>query len=148
MQPFTRPMDKRVVVKVVETELDADALQRSLTTDGCGAVVSFLGIVRDIDEGEQVIRLEFDAWKERLEPVLRQLAEESIHIHGVSSIVLGHRVGAVGPQQPIVSIHVASPHRKEAFESCSWLIDELKAQAPLWKKEVRASGQVWKAGLG
>jgi|TARA_Y100000758_G_C16029510_1_gene414165 molybdopterin synthase catalytic subunit len=141
-------MDKRVVVKVVETELDADALQRSLTTDGCGAVVSFLGIVRDIDEGEQVIRLEFDAWKERLEPVLRQLAEESIHIHGVSSIVLGHRVGAVGPQQPIVSIHVASPHRKEAFESCSWLIDELKAQAPLWKKEVRASGQVWKAGLG
>ena len=141
-------MDKRVVVKVVETELDADALQRSLTTDGCGAVVSFLGIVRDIDEGEQVIRLEFDAWKERLEPVLRQLAEESIQIHGVSSIVLGHRVGAVGPQQPIVSIHVASPHRKEAFESCSWLIDELKAQAPLWKKEVRASGQVWKAGLG
>lgn len=141
-------MDKRVVVKVVETELDADALQRFLTTEGCGAVVSFLGIVRDIDEGEQVIRLEFDAWKERLEPVLRQLAEESIHIHGVSSIVLGHRVGAVGPQQPIVSIHVASPHRKEAFESCSWLIDELKAQAPLWKKEVRASGQVWKAGLG
>ncbi|MCS5536532.1 MAG: molybdenum cofactor biosynthesis protein MoaE [Candidatus Poseidoniaceae archaeon] len=141
-------MDKRVVVKVVETELDADALQRSLTTDGCGAVVSFLGIVRDIDEGEQVIRLEFDAWKERLEPVLRQLAEESIQLHGVSSIVLGHRVGAVGPQQPIVSIHVASPHRKEAFESCSWLIDELKAQAPLWKKEVRASGQVWKAGLG
>ena len=141
-------MDKRVVVKVVETELDADALQRFLTTEGCGAVVSFLGIVRDIDEGEQVIRLEFDAWKERLEPVLRQLAEESIHIHGVSSIVLGHRIGAVGPQLPIVSIHVASPHRKEAFESCSWLIDELKAQAPLWKKEVRASGQVWKAGLG
>ena len=141
-------MDKRVVVKVVETELDADALQRYLTTIGCGAVVSFLGIVRDIDEGEQVIRLEFEAWKERLEPVLRQLAEESIQLHGVSSIVLGHRVGAVGPQQPIVSIHVASPHRKEAFESCSWLIDELKAQAPLWKKEVRASGQVWKAGLG
>ncbi len=95
-----------------------------------------------------MVRLEFEAWRERLEPVLRQLAEESIQLHGVSSIVLGHRVGAVGPQQPIVSIHVASPHRKEAFESCSWLIDELKAQAPLWKKEVRASGQVWKAGLG
>jgi len=148
LQPFTGPMDKRVVVKVVEAELDADALQRDLTTESCGAVVSFLGIVRDIDEGEQVVRLEFDAWKERLEPVLRQLAEESIRIHGVSSIVLAHRVGAVGPQRPIVSIHVASPHRKEAFESCSWLIDELKAQAPLWKKEVRASGQVWKAGLG
>ena len=148
MQPFTSTMEKRVVVKVVEGELDAEDLQNHLIVDGCGAVVSFLGIVREVDDGEQVLRLEFDAWKERLEPVLRQLAEESIRIHGVSSIVLAHRVGVVGPQQPIVSIHVASPHRKEAFVSCSWLIDELKAQAPLWKKEVKASGPVWKAGLG
>ena len=148
MQPFAPVMEKRVVIEVVEDELDASALQKRLSVEGCGAVVSFLGIVRDIDQGEQVVRLEFDAWKERLEPVLRQLAEESIRVHGVSSIVLAHRVGIVGPQQPIVSIHVASPHRKEAFASCSWLIDELKAQAPLWKKEVRASGPVWKAGLG
>lgn len=141
-------MDRHVVVEAIEDELDADSLRDHLILKGCGAVVSFLGIVRDIDDGEEVLRLEFDAWKERLEPVLRQLAEESVQIHGVSSIVLAHRIGIVGPQQPIVSIHVASPHRKEAFESCSWLIDELKAQAPLWKKEVKASGQVWKAGLG
>jgi molybdopterin synthase catalytic subunit len=54
----------------------------------------------------------------------------------------------VGPGENIVAIHVASPHRKEAFEGCSWLIDELKRQAPLWKKEVKPSGASWKAGLG
>jgi molybdopterin synthase catalytic subunit len=47
-----------------------------------------------------------------------------------------------------VSIHVASPHRKEAFQACEWLIDELKKQAPLWKREVTSKGSNWKAGLG
>ena len=62
-------MEKRVVIEVVEDELDASALQKRLSIEGCGAMVSFLGIVRDFDQGEQVVRLEFDAWKDRLEPV-------------------------------------------------------------------------------
>ena len=137
-----------VIIEVVDGDLDPDLLKASLMTSGSGAIVSFLGIVRNFDEGEEVLRLEFDAWRDRLEPVLRSLAEQSIEIHGVSSIVMAHRVGTVEPGEPIVSIHVASPHRKEAFDSCSWLIDELKSQAPLWKKEVKASGMAWKAGLG
>jgi molybdopterin synthase catalytic subunit len=52
------------------------------------------------------------------------------------------------PGEDIVCIHVASPHRKEGFEACAWLIDALKAQAPVWKKEVRADGAHWKEGLG
>ena len=147
MQPCAWCMGD-VVIEVVDGELNPEALMASLHTSGSGAVVSFLGIVRDFDDGEEVLRLEFDAWKERLEPVLRRLAEQSKELHGVSSIAIAHRVGIVGPGKPIVSIHVASPHRKEAFESCSWLIDELKSQAPLWKKEVKPSGMVWKAGLG
>jgi molybdopterin synthase catalytic subunit len=137
-----------VVIEVIDGDLNPESLKAYLHTSGSGAVVSFLGIVRDFDDGEEVLRLEFDAWKERLEPVLRRLAEQSKELHGVSSIAIAHRVGIVGPGEPIVSIHVASPHRKEAFESCSWLIDELKSQAPLWKKEVKPSGMVWKAGLG
>ena len=141
-------MDKRVVVKVVETELDADALQRSLTTDGCGAVVSFVGITRDLEAGERVLQLEFDAWKEQLNPTLQKLAESAKEAYGVSGIAMAHRVGIVDPQESIVAIHVCSAHRKEAFSACNWLIDELKLQAPLWKKEVTESGATWKAGLG
>ena len=66
----------------------------------------------------------------------------------VQSVVMAHRTGVVLPQEPIVCIHVGSAHRAEGFEACSWLISELKSQAPLWKKEVRADGEIWKAGLG
>ena len=61
---------------------------------------------------------------------------------------MAHRTGAVGPQEPIVAIHVGSAHRKEAFAACEWLIDELKRQAPIWKKEVTTDGEKWKEGLG
>ncbi len=67
---------------------------------------------------------------------------------GVHSIVLSHRTGFVEPGQEIVCIHVGSTHRVEGFTACSWLISELKSQAPLWKKEIRDDGEFWKAGLG
>ena len=118
--------------------LDVDnALRSMLHTEGCGAIVSFIGITRGMDDGEEVLRLEFDAWQERLSQTLRGLAEDAMSQFGLHSIAMAHRTGSVGPGENIVAIHVASPHRKEAFEGCSWLIDELKRQAPLWKKEVQ-----------
>ena len=111
-------------------------------------MVSFVGLTRGVDDGIPVERLEFDAWEEGLPGVLNGLAEKALDQFGVSSVVLAHRTGAVGPGETIVCIHIASAHRAEGFEACSWLIDELKRQAPLWKKEVRADGEMWKAGLG
>ena len=115
---------------------------------GCGAVVSFLGITREYDEGKEIYRLEFDAWQEKLGSVLYGLAEEVIIKFGVKKVAMSHRTGSVKAGENIVSIHVASPHRKEAFRACEWLIDELKIQAPIWKKEVSNMGETWKAGLG
>ena len=125
-----------------------DKLRSILHTEGCGAIVSFTGITRGIDEGEEVLRLEFDAWQEKLSETLYGLAKDAMSRFGLHSIAMAHRTGSVGPGENIVAIYVASPHRKEAFEGCSWLIDELKRQAPLWKKEVKPSGETWKAGLG
>ena len=100
-------------------------------------------------EGDaDVLRLEFDAWEGKLAAVLDRLAQEAMHDHGVLAVAMSHRIGAVGPNEPIVAIHVGSPHRAEAFSACSWLIDELKRQAPLWKKEVTSEGEQWKEGLG
>ena len=79
---------------------------------------------------------------------MQRLGEEAIEKFGIEHAALAHRTGSVGPAEPIVAIHVSSKHRKEAFQACSWLIDELKAQAPIWKKEVREDGEEWKAGLG
>ena len=137
-----------VRVSIEPERLDPDNLRRDLQVDGCGSVVSFVGLTRGDDDGVEVERLEFDAWTERLPGVLNDIAEQALVQFGVSSVVIAHRTGSVGPGEPIVCIHVASPHRASGFEACSWLIDELKRQAPLWKKEIRADGEVWKAGLG
>ena len=83
-----------------------------------------------------------------LPSVLQRLGLEAVEKFSIHSVVMAHRTGVVHPQEPIVCIHVASPHRTEGFEACSWLISELKSQAPLWKKEVRADGEIWKSGLG
>ena len=137
-----------IIIEVCETDFDVELLKNKLNFEGCGAIVSFVGITRGRENGERVLNLEFDAWKEQLAPTLQKLAENAKGIYGVSGVVIAHRVGIVNPQENIVAIHVCSPHRKDAFNACSWLIDELKLQAPLWKKEVTESGANWKAGLG
>ena len=137
-----------IIIEISESELDAELLKNKLNFEGCGAVVSFIGITRDLEGGERVLQLEFDAWIEQLKPTLSGIAETIKEEFGVSGIAISHRVGVVGPQENIVAIHVCSPHRKEAFLACSKIIDELKIQAPLWKKEVTESGAKWKPGLG
>ena len=137
-----------VLVEEAPDVLRPDLLRSRLNTEGCGAVVSFIGLTRETEGEADVLRLEFDAWQDRLTPVLKGLAEQAIQNFGVMAVAMAHRTGSVGPQEPIVAIHVGSPHRKEAFQACEWLIDELKKQAPIWKKEVTSEGETWKEGLG
>jgi len=138
----------KVTVSVESEQLEPEKLVKLIDKEDCGSVVSFTGIVRGKEGPIKIEKLVFDSWEERLPIVLRMIAEESIEKFGVKSVTIAHRVGTVKPMEPIVSIHVASPHRKEGFAACSWLIDELKRQAPLWKKEVREDGMLWKQGLG
>ncbi|MGB0516349.1 MAG: molybdenum cofactor biosynthesis protein MoaE [Poseidonia sp.] len=137
-----------VLVEEAPDVLRPDMLRSRLNTEGCGAVVSFVGLTRETEGEADVLRLEFDAWQDKLTPVLKGLAEQAIQNFGVMAVAMAHRTGSVGPQEPIVAIHVGSPHRKEAFLACEWLIDELKKQAPIWKKEVTSEGETWKEGLG
>mgnify|MGYP006102155465 FL=1 len=141
-------MGGNIIIEEAPVFLDANALLEKLPKQGCGAVVSFLGITRGKDGDAEVLRLEFDAWQDKLTAVLEGLAKQAINDFSVTAVAMSHRTGSVGPEEPIVAIHVASPHRKEAFHACHWLIDELKKQAPLWKKEVTSKGESWKAGLG
>ena len=137
-----------VLVEEAPDVLRTDLLRSRLNTEGCGAVVSFVGLTRETEGEADVLRLEFDAWQDKLTPVLKGLAEQAIQNFGVMAVAMAHRTGSVGPQEPIVAIHVGSPHRKEAFQACEWLIDELKKQARIWKKEVTTEGETWKEGLG
>jgi len=137
-----------VHTEVARRPLDVAKLRGLVDTQGCGSIVSFVGVTRGMEEGFSVKRLEFDAWEDRLSDVLRSIANESITEFGVKSVVIAHRIGSVEPSEDIVCIHVGSAHREEGFSACSWIISELKKQAPLWKKEIREDGEFWKAGLG
>ena len=137
-----------VHISVEPDILNPDFLKSKLDVDGCGSIVSFIGITRGVEDNSVVERLEFDSWEERLPVVLENIAREAMEEFGISSVVLAHRTGTVMPAEPIVCIHVSSPHRAEGFKACSRIIDELKIQAPLWKKEIKPSGSTWKAGLG
>ncbi len=141
-------MGRHITIQEAPHALDHETLRQQLETVGCGAIVSFLGITRGTEGDAEVYALEFDAWQEKLGPVLENLANQACDTYGALSVAMAHRTGRVEPQESIVSIHVASPHRKEAFQACEWLIDELKKQAPLWKREVTSDGSTWKAGLG
>lgn len=141
-------MSENVIIELATTTLDYDGLRDKLNFSGCGCIVSFVGITRGEDGGEEVLRLEFDAWQDSLEKVLRGLAEDAMQSFSLIGVAMSHRIGSVAAEEPIVAIHVGAAHRAEGFAACSWLIDELKSQAPLWKKEVKVSGETWKAGLG
>ena len=149
MMRFSRfTMGGEIFIMEAPKNLNHQELLQKLDLVGCGAVVSFLGITRGHDHGVEIYRLEFDAWQDKLGNVLRLLAETAIESFGVSKVAMAHRTGPVKAGENIVSIHVASPHRKQAFQACEWLIDELKIQTLIWKKEVSEHGEKWKAGLG
>ena len=137
-----------VHIEVATEKLDIAKLRGLIDIRGCGSIVSFVGVTRDIEDGFSVKSLEFDAWEGKLPDVLNRIAHESISEFGVTSVAIAHRIGSVEPGEDIVCIHVGSAHREEGFSACSWLISELKKQAPLWKKEIREDGEFWKSGLG
>ena len=91
----------RVRVLIEPEQLDPESLRDMLDSEGCGSVVSFVGLTRGEEGGTKVERLEFDAWEERLPGVLNELAEQAIELFGVLSVVMAHRTGSVGPGEPI-----------------------------------------------
>ena len=137
-----------VHISVEAEALNSDSLRKILETQDCGSIVSFIGITREQEGGSKVERLEFDHWRKELPVVLEQIGINAISEFDINSVVIAHRIGIVLPSEPIVCIHVASPHRAPGFEACSWIMDELKSQAPIWKKEITLDGESWKSGLG
>jgi len=108
-----------------------------------GGLVTFVGLMRDINEGDQVKRMVLEHYPGMTEKALHEIAAEAAARWELEGIRLIHRVGELEPQDPIVLVAVASRHRGEAFRACEFLIDYLKTKAPLWKKEITGDGERW-----
>ncbi len=111
--------------------------------DEAGAVASFVGTVRRHSRDRTVLYLEYEAFEEMAEPMLRALAAELTERHGLSKVAIHHRVGRVEIGEPSVVIAVSAPHRAAALEACGEAIDTLKETIPLWKKEFYEGGEEW-----
>jgi molybdopterin synthase catalytic subunit len=108
-----------------------------------GAVVTFVGLMRDINAGARVSAMTLEHYPGMTEKALSTLAVEAAARWDLDDIRIVHRVGELEPQDPIVFVGVSSRHRTEAFRACEFLIDALKTRAPFWKKEQTAEGGRW-----
>ncbi|APC18738.1 molybdenum cofactor biosynthesis protein MoaE [Pseudomonas frederiksbergensis] len=108
-----------------------------------GAVVSFVGYVRDFNAGQEVAGMFLEHYPGMTEKVLGKIADEARQRWPLLGLVLIHRIGALQPGEPIVFIGIGSSHRQAAFEACAFVMDYLKTRAPFWKKERVAEGSHW-----
>jgi molybdopterin synthase catalytic subunit len=123
-----------------EEELAALVSQAS----GDGAVVSFVGLVRDFSHGDQKVeRLILEHHPRLTVASLEKIASDAVSRFNVSHVRLVHRCGDIGPREPIVFAAAASAHRRAAFEAADYLMDRLKTEAVFWKREEGPSGSSW-----
>ena len=127
--------------------IDGDALAESVYGNDCGALVTFAGRVRNHTGRHGVLHLDYEAYGAMAERVLNELLNEVVLLFPDVRLAVQHRLGHLNLGETAVFIAAASPHRAEAFAACQRLIDRLKEDVPIFKKEARGDGSVW-VGLG
>lgn len=134
----------RIHVGIREGTLPVDEALEAVAAPDAGGTVVFLGSVRDHStEMARVDRLEYSAYREMAEKVLRDVAEEAAARWPLRGVAILHAVGELSIGDSTVVVACSSGHRGEAFEACRFTIDEVKRRVPIWKKEVGPDGERW-----
>ena len=120
-----------------------DELIAAVRGDGDGAVATFLGTVRDTNQGRRVLFLEYEAYGGMAEREMERIAEDARGRFELSRVAIVHRTGRLEIGEASVAIAVAAPHRAAALEATRFVIDTLKRTVPIWKREHFEGGSVW-----
>ena len=139
----TKLFNMTVRVQTEDFDLSAEIAQLRMHTRKVGAVVTFIGTVRDLNEGEYVAEMELEHYPGMTEKALQDIIDQAKSRWNIFDALVIHRVGPMKPLDQIVLVAVTSAHRGEAFDACEFIIDYLKTQAPFWKKEQTPSGARW-----
>jgi molybdopterin synthase catalytic subunit len=126
--------------EISEVPILPQAVLDEVGTSRDGAVVLFLGVVRDHHEGQEVAALDYEAYREMAEGILLTIGEEAQRAFGVEEISMVHRVGSLAVGDISLAVAVASPHRTEAYEASRFLLESIKERLPVWKKEHYVTG--------
>lgn len=133
-------------IELTHDTIDTRAITDALKAGEDGAVTVFDGIVRNNTKGRQTLYLDYTAHEAMALSQMQALAAEAVERFGVRDIAIVHRLGRLEIGDTSILIAVASAHRGVTFDACRWLIDTLKKQVPIWKKEFFVDGAVWAPG--
>ena len=122
-----------VAARVGPEPIDLEGMNSAVQRRGIGAIATFVGLVRDPDEGRPVSQLVYEAYPEMAEPVLAAISAEACRRFGATEARVQHRTGPVASGVASVAVLVGAAHRRQALDACSYIIDELKSRAPIWK---------------
>jgi MoaD family protein len=148
MPPFSGGSEPVSAANAVRVQHDGIDLQDEIrqikaVSRRIGAVVTFLGTVRDFSDGRDIQAIYFEHYPAMAEKYLQNLRQQMLNDFNLIDVRILHRIGKIPAGEDIVCVIVASEHRGDAFEACRWSIDELKRTVPLWKKEMTPVGEVW-----
>jgi molybdopterin synthase catalytic subunit len=136
-------MTARVAIQAGDFDVNAEIAALRRDDPGVGAVCSFIGTVRDRNDGSPVSAMELEHYPGMTEKAIEQMIDEAFRRFDIRGARVIHRVGALQLQDQIVLVVVTSSHRRESFRACEFLMDYLKTQAPFWKKESTPEGERW-----
>jgi len=133
----------RVSIQTVDFDLGAEVAALRAADAGVGAVASFVGTVRDRNDGQGVSAMELEHYPGMTEKAIEAMIDQAFERFDIRAARVIHRVGPLKPLDQIVLVVVTSAHRGAAFQACEFLMDYLKTQAPFWKKESTPEGSRW-----
>ena len=131
------------MIRISRDVLDAEEITATVRAPDKGGVVTFLGTVRDHTGGKRVLYLEYEAYKEMAEKMLDRIAEEVVEHWDDTVVSIAHRLGRMEVGEISLVVVAASPHRAEAFSACQYVVNRIKENVPIWKKEAFEGGEVW-----
>lgn len=132
-----------IMIKITEKPIDVQKVIDTASSLNAGAVNVFIGTVRNNANGKKVLWLEYEAYETMAIAEIRKVIDQASQRWPLLGWAVTHRVGTLRPGETAVAVAVSTPHRKDSFEACQYIMDEVKAKAPIWKKEVFENGEEW-----
>jgi len=130
------------MIEITDEEISLEQMIQRARSSQAGAVVSFLGTVRD----DGILGMEVEAFRDAALSELEAIRQEAMSRFSLTAAEMSHRTGRLEVGEAIVAIVCSAAHREEAFSGCRYILEELKSRAPLWKKEISADGGRWVEG--
>jgi molybdopterin synthase catalytic subunit len=131
------------MIEITRDKIDHDRVISCVKRDSTGAVVVFHGTTRNVTEGRNVLYLEYEAYRPMADNKLSEITLEIRQRWSIENIAIVHRIGKLNIGETSLVVAVSTPHRKDAFLACQYVVDRIKQTVPIWKKEYFEDGEVW-----